>query len=595
MVLCAAAAWVIMASFEQRDFAHHAYWVQDKTLNVLAIACLAAAVLMTLIPALRNAAARHVDRVAVSPRQHWVWLCLAYIGYCGWMTFIRYCQYRLCGLPEDSAQTVANSWIFLHHGTLDYPLWGMKALSQHFALHGILFAPTFLLWDSPFALFFAHNAVVCAIPFLAYALVYRLTSSALASTAGLILGLSSPWVFELIGSSLYVAPLPAFFLLAMLCLHYERWILFAVAVAATLAGQEQVPFIYAGLGLYAIYALRRRRPWNWVVGLSICAASVAAWHGELSLIQHYASREPEVGHRLDERIQMFAHLAPKGMPVGRILGHIVFHPWQTLRRVFSSIYTFYPLARLVFTTGFLSLFAPEILPFLTTAAPHVLANASNPNPVAFFNFQRPNAYYGFTLQYSAYVLGPLLWAMAHGVKNVHKKLAPRGLQSWLLVLSLLFAAPGFKLATRILMPKWRPNLFYAMPEVTPLIPPKARVWSDEFLLAPVSNRRWLRWIGWGPEAPMGWKASLFAPDYVMMDKVFVTRGKPPFRDQMLTFLSAGGYRKIADAYNVILIKSPRPDADPDSVPKQWITLPPPDPRVAEPYARYLMSAPPERP
>jgi tetratricopeptide (TPR) repeat protein len=125
-----------------------------------------------------------------------------------------------------------------------------------------------------------------------------------------------------------------------------------------------------------------------------------------------------------------------------------------------------------------------------------------------------------------------------------------------------------------------------MPKIMARVPPKARLWVDDYASMPLSNRRWLKITQWGPGEPYGFDNKLFKPDYVLIDAVFAIRARPPYRERMLTFLAKNHYRKIAEDGSVVLIEAPEPAAEPELVP-EWIHLPEADESAAKEYGRYL--------
>ena len=279
---------------------------------------------------------------------------------------------------------------------------------------------------------------------------------------------------------------------------------------------------------------------------------------------------------------MFKDFAPIGAPTARIQAEILFHPVRDVLLLFSSRFKFYHVLRVVFYMGFICLAAPAaMLSFLTTVFPYILAAPGTPMP--FLQYQPHIGYSDFNLHQGAFMFAPLLWATAMGIKRIHDWLRPRGRQGWLLAWIFLISGFGFKYANRTIYPNWYPSWFDAMPRVIARIPRGARLWVDGWASTHVSNRRWIKITSWGPNWPDGFESNLFKPDYVLIDKTFAVKTKPPYRDRMLTYFGQNGYRKIVEDNGVVLLESPNPSKSPE-----WVTMPPSNPVTAETYAHYLL-------
>ena len=573
----------------------HFLWARDfntvaifhySVLQGLSKACFVLAGLLTAWPAMRRAAAGHVDRISqASRRTHLSWTAIFFFGFFSWLGFIRFCQYWMYILPVDSANEVNAAYTFLHTGLLEYSAFGSKVLAIHFFPLMAVFSPVLWIWNSPLALIFVQHFFVCSAPLALYALVFLLTDSALAGFSGMLLALSSPFFFELFNSNLHNASLCALFPWAMFCFYHRRWVACGALIALMICCTEQVPLIFFGLGFYLVYALRERKPLNWLYGCGLSVAAVILWLFEMRVIRHY---DLQAGVYLggSHYWQTFAQMVPAGVSENRILGEVVSHPIRSLS-MSLSIYKLYPVARLLFSMGFLCLLAPfQLLPFWTTALPHILAASSAPD--SFFNHM-PISYPDFGLHHSSYVFGPLLWATAYGIRRSYAWLSSRGAQSWLLVWALFFSGFGFRQASGSLpTAAWQAKWYESMPKIMARVPPKARLWVDEYASTPLSNRRWLQIIQWGPGEPFGGYQKLFKPDYVLLDVNFVVKAKPPYRDQMLTFLAKNDYLRLDEQYPIVLLKASDTAADPDLVP-EWIHLPEADAKLAKEYGGYLLS------
>ncbi|MBI3547860.1 MAG: DUF2079 domain-containing protein [Elusimicrobia bacterium] len=588
-VLAAIPAYVIVESMQAHDFAHRAYFVQNDLLNSLSWMCFALAVLLAVFPPLRRLAHEHLDslgQATLSARLSW--LGAGFLGVFVWFNFIRYCQYRAFLLPQDTTCNVNTAYTFLHHGVLEWPIWGMKVFSLHFIYQWAVFSPFLLIKNSPVTLLFVQNFFICSAPFAAYALAVRLTRSPAAGFVGMILTLSTPYLYELLTSNLHNAALCAFLPWMMYFLYQGRWALVGFLVFLMIGSVEQVPFIFAGLGLYAIYALRERVPRNWVIGLSVTAAAGALFVFEQAVKKHYASLEG-ISHFMGAgQWELLRAMVPAGTPEAEIPKQMLSHPFRTMGMMLS-LYKYFPVLRVLFSMGLFPLLAPfELIPFLTTVLPQVLA--APPAKAPFFNYH-PITYHDFGLHHGAYIFGPLVFATAHGIMKARERLAARGWQSWLLVWAFAVSGVGFKYAHRTLNPNWREPWFDAMPALIERIPPQARVWVDEYASAHLSARRWIKVIQWGPDEPYGYH-KLFKPDYVLFSKAFAAYAKPPFRDKMLQFFADNGYVKDAERADAVLLKAPQLSLDPESVPA-WVPLPDKiDPKKVEAFAQYLLAPAP---
>jgi uncharacterized membrane protein len=589
IVLLLIPLYEIASSITTFNYPQAEFWIHNGVLNALAFACFATAAVAAILTPFRQLILGHLERLSRAPlRVHLAWLTTAYLGLLAWFSYVRFCQYRAFLLPQDTAISINEAYTFLHHGSLYLSIFGVNQLSIHIYFLMSLLSPILLVWNSPLALLFLQNVFICTAPFAVYALIYRGTTSSFAGFIGMILVLSNPYLYELLTSNLCYAPLIVLLPWAMFFAERRKWIPCAILLLLMTIFPEQVPFIFFGLGLYAVIALRGQTPRNWLIGFVVCAASVGLWGVERSMIVHFSRLEPIQDFAGSSYWTLFKNLVPAGTPYEKIFSEVASHPFRDVRIACSSIYRFYPLLRLLFSTGFLCLLSPAaMLPFLTAIIPHILATPSD--PVKFLDYH-PIGYSDFGLHQGCYVFGPLLWATALGIRQAYSKLSVKNWQNWLLVWALAFSGFGFKYAHRTLMPDWRPRWFDAMPRVIATIPPGTRVWVDEYASPQVALRRWIKIMQWGPTAPAGYHR-LFKPDYVLFDKSFVFQAQPPYRDQLLTFFAQNGYLKIADDNHVILLKSPHPVPDPEADIHDWITLPNPNPQAAARYGQYLVSGP----
>jgi len=609
ILLLAVPLWEIANSLRTHNYPQQLFWVHHELMNALSALCFIVAAVGAVLPPFRRTLERHFDGLAAMPRGvRLAWLGLAYLGLLTWFSFLRYAQYRSFQLPQDTTISLSEAYTFLHHGSLFISIFGVHQMSIHVFLLMPLLAPILLVWNSPLPLLLAQNAAICAAPFAAYALIALGTGSSFAGLLGMLLLIAHPLTYELLTSSLCYAPLVALLPWAMYFLERRRWLPAAALLLLMNAFPEQVPFIFFGLGLaLCVWPWELRLPphnrgettaatWTrlgadhkrwFALGGLVCAAAGLLWIGERSLIAHNSRAEAVKDFAGSTYWLMFKDLVPAQTPYDRILSEILSHPFRTIGGLFSSIYRYYPLLRLLFATAFLPLLSPAaFLVVLCSALPNLLAASTAAVP---FLDYHPIGYSDFGLHQGSYVFGPLAWAAALGIRRAYLWLSKRGWQSWLLVWALFFAGFGFKYSHRTLMPKWRP-WFDTLPPVLAAVPPKARLWADEYATPPLAMRRWIKITQWGPTDPNGYER-LFMPDYVLLDKAFVFQAKPPYRDKMLTFLARNRFRKVAENGGLVLLKNPSPAPDPEADVTEWIQLPEPDLHAAKAFAPYFVDGP----
>jgi len=611
-VLLAIPLWEIANSLLEHNYPQRLFWVHHELMNGLSAVCFIVAGVGAALPAFRLALERHLDGLGAMPRGvRLAWLVCGYLGMLTWFCFLRYAQYRSYQLPQDTTISLSEAYTFLHHGSLFISIFGVHQMSIHVFLLMPLLAPILLIWNSPIPLLFAQNAAICAAPFAAYSLIALGTGSSFAGLIGMLLLIAHPLTFELLTSSLCYAPLVALLPWAMYFLERRRWLPAAALLLLMNAFPEQVPFIFFGLGLtlcawpwdlrLAPYSRDEaplaqagielglgadRKRWIAFGGL-LCVAAVLLWIGERSLIAHNSRTEAVKDFAGSTYWLMFKDLVPAQTPYDRIFSEIVSHPLRTIGRLFSSIYRYYPMLRLLFATAFLPLLSPAtLIVVICSALPNILAASTSAVP---FLVYHPIGYSDFGLHQASYVFGPMAWAAALGIRRAYLWLAKRGWANWLLVWALFFAGFGFKYSHRTLMPRWRP-WFDTLPPVLAAVPPKARLWADEYATPPLAMRRWIKITQWGPTDPNGYER-LFMPDYVLLDKAFVFQAKPPYRDKMLTFLERNHFRKVAESGGLVLLKNPSPAPDPEADVTEWFQLPAPDFGAAKSFADYLVNGP----
>lgn len=583
LILALVPIYVVGRSLLARDhFAQAAYAAHDTALTSLSTGCWAIAILLCCFSSLRRIAVEHLERLGGEPLlSQRLWVATAFASVASWFAFVRYCQYRICLLPADTANAVHMSHNFLHHRSLTGTALENPMLSIHFNLLLPLLSPVLLL-GGPAALILTETILLASAPIAAYCLAFALTSSSYIGTCALLLALSSPFLYELLTASLNFNALAAFLPWAVLFWQNRRWSLFAAAALLILSSGEQVPLICFGLGFYTVAALGFAKPRSWAIGLGLCALSLALWWAELAVIAVYAR---ETGIPVGLKSGIFKSLVPPETPLDQILPQILTHPWRSLQAAIPSPTVLWPTARLLIFSGFLPLLAPEVfIVLLCTVAPHILAG-TRPLDIS-LKIPLDVSFSNLGLHYSAPVLGVLFWASCMGLKRLNGWLKPRGLEGCILIGILAVAGLGFRFANRTLRPNWRPKWTLALPKILAHIPPEASVWADEYATPHLATRRHLALVGWGPTEPAIGYQRLFKPDYVLLDSSFILLAKLPYRDRLLTFLGRNKFEKIAEVPTLFLLRAP--NLSKPTAPAELTTLPPPDRTLANSYALYLM-------
>ena len=573
----------IARALTEHNYVQRAAIVHDQTLGALSALCFIAAAWLSCIGETRRVAVAHLEALGRgSRRHHALWLGLGFVGLGAWLWFIRYCEYRGFMLALDTTDNVSMAHHFLRYGRLVRPAEGMhNGLSQHFCLLEAIFSPLLLLGRSPVPLLLLENLVLVSGPFAVYGIVWCLTESSFAAFVGMFLALSSPVFYEVLTANFCFSFnwRGVLMLWAMFFAARNRWRTFGVLALLLVGCTEEMPLVFFGLGLYAIHALGWRRKGSWLIGLGICAASVCLWAFEKDLMHTLAGFEDAGARAVFIREEHFRLLVPAGTPGDRILSAMLLHPLRTLRGLFASRYNFYPTLQILFSSGFLALLSPwNLIPFACADLPHLLATLQI-RPQGFLDaIPKTAGFQNFGLRYGAVVWGPLFWATAYGVRRAYAWLLRRGGEGWLLVWALLIGGFGFRVAHRTLIIDFPLNLrwFDSLPRLASQIPANARVWADEWALPILSNRSWVDMMSWEPLAP---HERVFRPDYILFVGEYALSAHPPFRDQVLSFMSNEKYEKVTEEGDLFLLRAPKVDPDPDATP-QWVQLPPAGSAVA---------------
>ncbi len=211
----------------------------------------------------------------------------------------------------------------------------------------------------------------------------------------------------------FAAPLIAW---ALWTFEQRRWGRFALAALLLMSVQEGMALLAAGLGLYAVASvIRRRKPptnpdapipntqYPFLLSLGVLALGLAWFYlTTFVIIPHYAGQVYGV-----DQTPYTARYGQLGDSFGDVLAALITRPWQALRIAAEPLRRGY-LIGLLAPTGFLALLAPE---FLLLAAPLLLANLFSSFP-----FQ-----YAGELHYSAPLVPYLVTAAAYGLVRLWRR------------------------------------------------------------------------------------------------------------------------------------------------------------------------------
>lgn len=567
------------------DYARYGLLVHEASVRGLSVLFLTAGGLVALLPGFRKRAVERLDALSTAPpRTRLLWLGAGYAGVFLWLGFFHYCTYRRYLLVNDTAFSVNLAHNFIRFGTLEHTMFGAHALSIHFMLLMAVFSPVLLVWNDPLALIALQHALVCSVPFAAYALAERRTASSAAGLCALLLTLCSPYFHDLVGSNLHIAALAAFLPWGLVFLDSGRKVPFLLCFALMLGTYETAAFALAGYGVYLFFGEGRRR-----AGLAVTAGAAALFLLELALTRSFEAREAlAIGPVA--RFGMFSHLVPPGVAPEDALGATLLRPWGVVRHLVSSPYLYFPLLRVLVFAAFFPLWSPAQLVLWVAVLPQFLSGRGE---VQGLLAHVPKTYHDFGGHHAAFLIGPLAFATALGVAAAFRRLPSRwDPKAVLTAAGLLFGGLGLRYTQVWTNPAFMPRWFDAMPRVLAQVPPRARVWADDNVTPHLANRRWIRLINYSPSVSyeLGYQ-KLFKPDYVVLDKAWVDFARSPNREVLLTYWAQNGYTKAAEDSDVLLLRAPAPADRPDDVP-EWISLPAPDPELARTYGAYLLGGAP---
>ena len=500
--------------------------------------------------------ARLEETGRLGPVRHRILLGATFCGIFSLLLFLKLCQYRSFQFPMDTAATTNIVFNFLHYRTFECSVLGTSNyLGVHFMPALALLAPLLMIWNNVLALIGFQTAMVASIPIAVYFLVYRRTESSLAAWSALWIALTCPFLLRIAGASVALQVIgPSLFLWGIYFLEMEFWIAGGAFIFLLLLLTEVTPLLFFGMGLYLILKLGPRTKRAWSTGLGICAIAIFLEFLEIRLLRSF----PESG--AFGNLGLMSHFGSNSEAV--TVGSLA------LRALHLR-----PTLDLLLSTGLTSFLAPvEMIPWVVNYSPTLLTDPQS-------------ELHNMTLHYSAYILGPLFWAMAVGLSNLHKRLSAKGLMGLTLAWAILVGACNLYRSPAWFSTPWPHQWFDELPLLASQIPGDASVWAVEYATPQLACRRFLKAIPQGDDLMFG--RGLFVPDYVLMGRVPDNLTKPEFRVRMLTFLAREGYVKVGEFNVFVLLKNPRAPLTPPGGRPPPTELPLPGPQAGA-YANYLL-------
>lgn len=434
--------------------------------------------------------------------------------------FFKLAQYASRESMFDSATMVNLAWNAAHgHGLTSSLLGGVSYWSVHFAFAYALLSPVLWFWNGAAPFFILHGLALGSVPLCAYLLARGRGGREDLGWLAALLAAGHPLACGVLGAVLdngsYALPL---FLWAAYCWETERRKAAVVLALLTLSTRETIPFLFAGVGIWAAVAAEDRR--GRALGAALAAASVALGVWEFSVVSaaKAASAAP---------IDYWVLYPALGGSRGAVLESLRSRPWLAAAALAWPPAKLWHVARLLLSLGLLPLASGlDILPMLAAWLPQQLADASS-------NFHR------LVGHQASYVAGPALWAATRGLRRLDARLDERGrgrLAAWVLAAAAcgFFSTAQFRLPPGALPSSW----VRTGPRAVAAVPDGAAVWSDAFFATHLAARRFVKALPMGPDP--SFDAGAFAPDAVLLSRHWLAAAAPEIVDRVLAAIKSGG-------------------------------------------------------
>ncbi|HVE12799.1 MAG TPA: DUF2079 domain-containing protein [Elusimicrobiota bacterium] len=503
--------------------------------------CLAAGVVLVVRP---GAAAEAERRLAGRAPALFLGAALPAV-----LCIFKLAQHGFHYLLIDSGQLGNLAWNFSHgYGFIASALAERNYLAVHFAFAGMLLSPLLWLRSDVLVLVLAETVLVGTSVLAVYELARLQLKRRLPALCLALLLASCPLFFHSVASIFNNTQLALpFFLWGIYCWETKRFKAAAVLALLFLTTREQAPLVFVGAGLLLATRGRARQ------GFALAAAALALLLAEMAVVARF---ERACAHHYTMWELWNVNL---GRSAAEVRGNLLARPWIFARELV------YPPAKLLIP---LKTFAS--LAFLPLLSGTLLLPAS----IVWIPQQLGQSGEWLTLtgHHAALLAGPLAWAAVHGLRRFQERASPAARRlglAWILaVCGGSFAAADFMPGPEsLIMNTW----LESAPRMLASIPPRAKVWCDEYLAADLAMRRYLRPLPYEPNDYF-FEDNLFVPDRVVLSKRWLALCQREPRARILRLLQELGFRAAYQDESFIVLANPRTRAD-GSEPAEFLRLP----------------------
>jgi hypothetical protein len=230
------------------------------------------------------------------------------------------------------------------------------------------------------------------------------------------------------------------------------------------------------------------------------------------------------------------------------------NPFSFIGNAIAPPFKLWNLIKPLLFVGLAPLVSPaSLIPFVVAALPQQLVTLL-PGQVPDWQI---SSYQNYLLQYSAPILGPLLFSTGLGLSKIYNDLGRFGKRrEFLLIPVLAICGLGLRSAPINLKHNWGIDMFYSAPKVIRQVPSEASLWTEDLEGPWLACRAQLKVLplklGANAHIPNWFTSMLFRPEYVLLSKGRLRSGGVP--DLVIQFLMENHYIKIIDRVpkNVIL-------------------------------------------